>query len=211
MIMYAAFFASIVLIHLYFSPLKWLAASLYSLGFITVTILQAKHWLDVVYCFSIFSLLGLISLVTDLFRDKEKGQESLLQKYQEEADLYKNRFDTMVMEYKKKEEKKDFELQEHISTLDLQKERICKLEDVIRHQEKKCMELSKKIHSQLEELGVKKEDRETFQLFCQNLAKNINHKGSKSSGAKVPLVAFRKYTKAKNKIQLSDLAKNLKG
>ena len=167
-------------------------------------------WLDYLYTVNLLSLLASFLLSQSLL-DKKLGEDNLrVDELLQEAKLYKNRFDTIVVEHQKKVFKSEAEIKELNDTIQLQKERLEKLDSVIKHQEIKCVEVglyARKLSLELQDL---KKNNDLFETYCSNMVEKINKKNAEKPVKKVPLVALRKQPKQSNKIALADLAKNLK-
>jgi hypothetical protein len=193
-----------------FSRLKVIGLSLFILATLLCIVVWSNVWLDAIYALALTLFVITFGVCHDLFSNIARQEEGHIYALKEEAILYKNRFNTMVLEHQKREKQKELEIEDRAGTIDLQKERLEKLESILEHQQIKLTELSKRDRIAQNDLQKALDDGTVFQEHCQNIARKFNAYDKKDSARKVPLVALRNPSKSKNKIKLTDLAKNLK-
>lgn len=167
-------------------------------------------WLDFVFSLNLVSLISCFFLSQDLLGEKLFDDNKREQQYLDEASLYKKRFDTIILEHQRAVKQKEIEGSELNDVISLQKERLEKLESLVKHQEVKCIEVSGHANQLSKKIHDIERKNDAFEKYCSLMAEKLNNKQTQEPLKKVPLVALRGKTKVKNKIQLTDLAKSFK-
>ena len=168
-------------------------------------------WLDFVFALNLLCFILCTSTNQALLGESYTSEGERKKELETDLGLYKKRFDTLVSENQKILLQKEDEKKELKETLALQKERLQKLEEIVKLQETKCIQVGGQARKLQQEIEKERQNSALFEQHCKNFAEKINDKAIKPTKKKVALLALRKQGNNSKKIELTDLAKSFKG